>query len=139
MGSYRVDKMASTVRNIVSDCIANKLSDPRICPMTSVTRVEMTGDLQIARVFVSVMGTEAQARTTMAALTHARGRIQRAVAQGVRARFCPEVRIELDETLKKAAETLQIIKESLGDEASDDTDGSPEIGEHQHPTDGATA
>lgn len=130
--------MASIVRNIVSDCILNRLSDPRISTLTSVTRVEISGDMQIARVFVSVMGTEAQVRTTMAGLKHARGRIQRAVAQNLRARFCPELRIELDESLKKAAETIQLINETVGDEHLNEPDELG-AGDRLDPLDGATA
>ena len=81
MGSHRVDKIASTIREIVSDTIAHKLSDPRISPWTSVTRVEVAGDLQVAKVYVSVMGDQNSARTTMAGLNHAAGRIQRELAR----------------------------------------------------------
>ena len=56
MRSYRVDKMCSFIRSLVSEVIANKLNDPRISPFASVTRVEMSADLQVAKVYVSVMG-----------------------------------------------------------------------------------
>ncbi len=107
--------------------------------MTSVTRVEITGDLQIARIFVSVMGTDAQVRTTMAGLKNARGRIQRAVAQNLQTRVCPELRIELDESFKKAAEIIQIINESVRD-LDPKVEGDEEIvDETPDLPDGATA
>ena len=114
MSSYRVQKMASSIRSIVSDVILNGLNDPRISSLTSVTRVEVSGDLQVAKVYVSVLGAEGDGRRTFAALQHARGRIQRTLARRLRARFCPEVRLYLDESLKRAAETIEIINRTMG-------------------------
>ncbi len=113
MKSFRPDKMASLIRLIVSDMIANKLQDPRISTFASVTRVEVSGDLQIAKVFVSVMGSEADDRRTMTALNHARGHIQKAVAKGVSTRVCPQISFHSDASIKKAAEIIRIIDESV--------------------------
>jgi ribosome-binding factor A len=140
MRSFRVDKMGSTIRDIVSDAIANRLNDPRISPLTSITRVEVSGDLQIAKVFVSVLGRDSQARTTMAGLTHAVGHVQRLVAEQLCVRRCPEIRFVLDASLKKAAETIRVIDASVEeDPVRDDqaaTEGEPEGGS---PADGAPA
>ncbi len=126
MAGFRIDKMASIIREIVSDAIANKLSDPRISPFASVTRVEMSGDMQIANVFISVLGEAAVGRTTMAGLEKASGRIQRLVARELSVRRCPEVRLLLDESLKKAEQAMRIIdaalREDLGDQIGDETD-----------------
>lgn len=105
--------MASAVRDIVSDAIRNRVNDPRISTMTSVTRVEMSGDLLIAKVFVSVMGSETERRRSLAGLQHAKGHIQRIVAHELNVRHCPEIRLELDEMLRKTAETLKIIEETM--------------------------
>lgn len=137
MRHHRTEKMASTVRMIVADAIRNKLSDPRIQPLTSVTRVELSADLQIANIYVSVLGTEAEARCTMAGLQNATGHIQRIVARKLTTRFCPQIRFQLDESLKRAAETIRIIDESVAvdtphspagdnDHAEPRTDGAPE-------------
>lgn len=120
MRHHRLEKMASTVRAIVGEAIRDKLSDPRIQPLTSVTRVELSGDLQFAKVYISVMGEGAVARRTMAGLANAAGHIQRILAQRLTTRFCPQIRFELDESIKRAAETVRIIDESappIGDEA----------------------
>lgn len=126
MSSHRLAKMASTVRAIAGDAILNRLNDPRISPMTSVTRVEMSGDLQIAKIYISVLGSESERRRTMRGLEHAVGHIQRIVAKRLTTRHCPEIRFELDDSLRRAAETMQVIKESLGEcggTGADDADG----------------
>ncbi len=130
MKSFRIDKIASAVRNVIGDAILNKLNDPRISPLTSVTRVEMTPDLQIARVFISVMGTDSEVSRTFAGLQHARGHLQRHIARDLNLRHCPELRLELDESIKIAAHMSDLIDASLADpertEPTDDNDGAME-------------
>ena len=55
MTSRRTARVASVVREVVSNCVLFELRDPRIANVT-VTRVEVSGDLQHAKVYVSVMG-----------------------------------------------------------------------------------
>lgn len=56
MKSYRPERVANVIREVVSDAISTRLNDPRIEPMSSVTRVEVSPDLEHAKVWVSVLG-----------------------------------------------------------------------------------
>ncbi|GJQ26260.1 MAG: hypothetical protein HBSAPP02_12920 [Phycisphaerae bacterium] len=137
--SHRIGRVAHVIRDVVSDCIANRLSDPRIQRFTSVTRVELSPDLRIASVHVSVMGTAAEARTTMQGLESARGLVQTRLAKQLDMRQCPLIRFILDEGLKKAADLIRQIDETMaqdaaarrmsggGDEEPDDLDFPDEI------------
>jgi len=119
--------MASNVRSIVSDVIHNELNDPRVSPLTSVTRVQMSGDLQIAKVFVSVLGSDAECRRTFAGLEHAIGHIQRVLARRLQVRHCPQIRLRIDESLKRSADTITIIDKLASEQeaplATDHDDG----------------
>lgn len=113
---------------IAGDAILNRLNDPRISPMTSVTRVEMSGDLQIAKIYISVLGTDAEKRCTMRGLEHAVGHIQRILAKRLTTRHCPEIRFEIDDSLKRVAETMEMIERAVGesdgpDACDDEVDG----------------
>lgn len=112
MRSHRKEKVASVIRDIVSDAIAHRLHDPRIAPMTTVTRVAVTGDLLISKVYLSVHGGEAAERKTIAAIRHATGYIQRIVARELSIRHCPELRFEIDEAAKGTRRTLQLLEEN---------------------------
>lgn len=112
MKPYRREKLGSSIQEVVSETILHRLHDPRISPFTTVTRVELTGDLLIGKVFISVMGTEAEERRTMEAILHAAGHIQRIVAAEVQMRLCPHLRFELDESVKFARHTLALIEEN---------------------------
>ena len=47
------------IRSIVADAIQNRLNDPRILPLTSITRVAVSDDFSLARIYVSVMAPDA--------------------------------------------------------------------------------
>lgn len=95
----------------MSQAIATKLSDPRISPFTSITRVEVSGDLMYATVYVSVMGTDADERKTMAGLENARGFLQALLAKTLTTRHCPQLRLVADKGIKKQMETLELIEQ----------------------------
>ena len=113
--SHKIGRIAHIVRDVVSDAIANRLSDPRIHRFTSITRVELSPDLKTAHVHVSVMGTEAEGLTTMRGLESARGAIQTRLARSLDLRQCPMLRFHLDVGLKKAAEIIRQIDEAMAD------------------------
>ena len=119
--------MARVVREVVAEMIAHQLNDPRINAMTTVTRVEMSPDLLVARVFLSVRGDETVERRIIAAVRHASGFIQRRVARELTVRTCPELRFDLDERIKGAARTLRLIEENrIRDPADSLPDGDVE-------------
>ena len=115
MKSYRPQRVSNVVREVVSDAIANKLNDPRIAPFSSVTRVEVSRHLEYARVYVSVMGPPEVQRRTMKGLESALGVVQRLVAGELRIRQCPRLSFHLDESIKRAAETIKIINETMAE------------------------
>jgi len=106
--------MARVIKEAVSDAIANRLSDPRIEGLVSVTRVETTPDLRNAEIYISIFGRdEASQKKTFAAIEHARSRIQSLLAVKLQARFCPILRFQMDEKFKKTLETMNIIDEAV--------------------------
>lgn len=139
MKSFRPERVAHVIREVVSTAISSKLNDPRIAPMSSVTRVEMSPDLEHAKVWVSVLGDAAAGRKTIAGLKAAAGYVQRLVGAALSLRTTPHLTFHLDESLKKAAETIRIIDESMAeirqkdaaapDAQDDSTDEQPGGGE----------
>jgi ribosome-binding factor A len=122
--SHRMGRLANIIRDVVSDAIANRVWDPRVSRFTSVTRVELSPDMRIANVFVSVMGTDAEATRTMQGLQSARGMVQTRVAQRLDIRICPSLRFHLDVGIKAAIETFRQLQEVVGGQPEDR--GGPE-------------
>ncbi len=127
MKSHRPERVATVVRAVVSDAIATKLSDPRIAPLSSVTRVEVSGDLEHARVYISVMGEDAAQRRTLAGLRSAAGLVQRMVAKELSTRHCPHITFHLDASIKRAIATNRLIDEAMAEYRT----AEPESGEEE--------
>jgi ribosome-binding factor A len=121
--SRRTEKVASTIRQVLSQAIASKLSDPRISPLASITRVEVSGDLMHATVYVSVMGGDAAERRMMAGLQRARGYLQSLLAKTLTTRHCPQLRFTVDKGLKKQMETLELLDQISAELRESDVEG----------------
>jgi len=136
--SYRMQRVAGAVREVVSDAIANRLWDPRIHRLTTVTRVELSADLQIAKVYFSVIGTEREANLSLQGLQRARGVVQNMLAKRLEMRQCPELRFFLDAGMRQARETLRRLGEIRGaEEGGASADGAGIADETDVGVDGA--
>lgn len=111
MPTRRQEKIARIVRESVSDSIANHLSDPRIeDAFVSVTKVDVSADLRVANVYLSVFGCDEKAQTLVFnAIAHAKKRIQMLLAGKIQSRFCPVLNLHKDDKFKKTLETLKLI------------------------------
>ncbi|MSR31782.1 MAG: 30S ribosome-binding factor RbfA [Gemmataceae bacterium] len=112
MKTHRVARVAKVIREVASETILFKLRDPRI-HMTTVLRAEVSGDLQHAKVYVSVMGTEAEEKETLRALNHASGVVQAGLADRMKTRFLPVITFYIDRGVKKSLEVSRLIQEAL--------------------------
>jgi ribosome-binding factor A len=113
MKTHRLARVAEAIREVASETILYELRDPRV-KMVTVTRAEVSGDLQHAKIYVSIMGTEAEQRLTLRGLRHASGFIQSKLAQRLQTRFTPVVQFVLDQGVKRSIEMTRLINEALG-------------------------
>jgi ribosome-binding factor A len=126
MATRRQEKVASVVKEVVSEAIAHHLNDPRIEGFVSVTRVEMGTDLRNADVYLSVFGeNEKVQKKTFHAIEHAQPRIQAMVAGRFQSKFCPVLHFHMDEKFKKTLDIMRLIdraaKEYKDKDESDDS------------------
>jgi len=98
------------MRREVAEILQQKLRDPRVSAMVSVTDVEVTHDLSYARVFVSVMGGPAEQAATLDALAHAAGFVRHELGPRLGLREVPEVRFVHDESLERGARVEELLK-----------------------------
>ena len=104
----RQERLAGEIRDEVAQMLVRELRDPRI-GFATVTRVELSPDLQHARVLISVRGEAEAQQKTLEGLTSARGYIRREISQRLRLRRAPELVFVLD----GGAEASQKIEELL--------------------------
>ncbi len=112
MKTHRLARVAEVVREVAAETILFELQDPRIKGVT-VTRTEVAADLQHAKVYVSLMGTQKEQDLCMHGLRHSAGFIQFKLASRLKTRFTPVIRFVLDEGVKKSIEVTRLINEAL--------------------------
>jgi len=146
MKTHRLARVAEAIREVAAETILFELRDPRVKRVT-VTRAEVSGDLQHAKIYVSIMGTEKEQLLTLHGLRHATGFIQSKLAKRLQTRFTPLVSIVLDEGVKKSIEMTRLINEALGrkpgeggpDEEEEAPDEREDRSDEQRPSDGPAA
>ncbi len=128
MSKNRPVRVGDEMRRLLADLIRNEVKDPRIPMLTSVTDVEMTGDLSQATVYVSVMGTEEEQEACLQALKGASGFLRREVGQKMRIRVSPELHFKLDKSITDGIKMSRLIDEAMGrtPKAETDADSSEE-------------
>ena len=122
----RPEKVAHLMRREVADILQQKLRDPRVSAMVSVTDVEVTQDLSFARVFVSIMGNAGEREATMQALAHAAGFVRRELGPRLGLREVPEVRFVHDESLERGARVEELLKRIHEGKPPEDEEGDEE-------------
>jgi len=106
----RHDKITEAIRKEISMILHRELKDPRLGFVT-ITRVELTQDLRIAKVFFSVLGKEEDYKKTKEALDSALGFIRRLIAQRINLRFTPEVVFKEDKSSEYSVRIQEILNE----------------------------
>ncbi|MFC4409173.1 30S ribosome-binding factor RbfA [Chungangia koreensis] len=96
--TMRSNRVGEQMKKELGDIISLKLKDPRIGFVT-VTDVEVTGDLQQATVYISVLGDETQRENTLKGLAKAKGFIRSEIGSRIRLRKTPDLVFEFDESI----------------------------------------
>jgi len=105
--SQRTERVQRLAREVLGEEIQN-LKDPRL-GFTTVTAVRISPDLRHARVFVSVLGSDEERVSTMAALKSATPVLRTQLGQQVRMRYTPELVFELDTGADEAQRLEEIL------------------------------
>lgn len=105
----RPDRVAAAIREEVATFLAEGAKDPRIRGLITVTGVDVTRDLRHANVYVSIMGSDEERKSTEEGLeslaTHLRSRVGRAL----RLRLAPEIDFKVDASIANAARIESLL------------------------------
>jgi ribosome-binding factor A len=108
--SQRTDRLDSQIRQELMDLLQREMKDPRL-GFATITRVETARDLGHARVWVSVLGTDAERERTMSALRVATPWLRRKLGERLSLRHVPELSVREDDSIASGDRVLQIIRE----------------------------
>ena len=128
MSSRRVLKAAQAIREVVSMAIITDIKDPRVKDVT-VTFVEVSGDMRMAKVHVSVMGDETKQNLCLKGLQSSVGYLQKKVGNRIDTRYTPRLQFQLDKGLQNAMSVTRILEEVLpAEKAEEEADASSSDG-----------
>ncbi len=113
--SRRTLRIGELIRDILAEAISNRLSDPRIERLTSITRVEVVPDLSLARVYLSIFASAARRRSGLAAIRRAAGKLRAILAGELSIRKVPQLDFRLDDSLQKTFETVMAVERAAAE------------------------
>lgn len=108
--AVRRERVAALIRDVVSEMFLRRIKDPRI-GFVSVVNVEVTRDLSLAKVFISVLGDDEDRERTMEGLKSAQGLIRSEVARELGVRYAPEIHFFLDQGIEHSIKVSQLLEE----------------------------
>ena len=129
--SRRRERFASALKIVVANLLQTELNDPRIRGLITVTRVSVSPDLRLAKVYVSILGDDGVQTSSLKGLRHAAGHLQSLLKKHLEFRVCPVLDFRLDEELKESLQTMALLdkvsaelaeKDSRTEAAAEDAD-----------------
>ena len=108
----RVERVASLIRREVSELLSSSIRDARVHQgMVSVTNVDVAGDLQHCKIFVSVYGSEEERRQALEGLKAATPYVKGELGRRLKLRRTPEVVFQDDRSLERGSAVLGLLSE----------------------------
>lgn len=110
MSKVRVHRVGEQMKKELGDIFQRELKDPRVGFVT-VTAVEMSGDLQQAKVYLTVFGTEEQKEDSLKAIAKASGFIRSELGKRIRLRHTPELVFKIDESIEYGSKIEKMLSD----------------------------
>ena len=118
MSSNKIARINDDIQRVISAKL-REIKDPRVQQgMISVTRVETTGDLRYAKVWLSVLGLKDE-KEFRKGLKSASGWLRRELGNSLQLRYTPELVFELDHSIEYGAHINQVLQELHTEDGED--------------------
>ena len=106
---HRIERLNHLIRQEISELLQRQVKDPRLGNFIAVTDVITSPDLKTARIYISHLGTEADKKATMSAITSASGYFRKELANNLRLRRVPELSFYWDDSIERGAHIEELI------------------------------
>lgn len=105
----RTDRLNSLLKEVITEVITKDVRNPLVAELTTVARVDISKDLRHAKVFVSVIGSDIERKSTVEALQTAAGFIAVKSSKKVVMRHFPELIFRLDDSVDKHIRIQELL------------------------------
>jgi ribosome-binding factor A len=112
VAGHRHERIAEEIHHEISAMVAGELKDPRIIGLVTVTEVRVSPDLKLARIFVSVLGSEEEHASTLKGLAAAAGFVRRELGVRLQMRRSPELLFIDDRSEEYKQRIDELLRES---------------------------
>ena len=111
--SRRAERVGDLIREEMADLLRKEIDDPRLKTgaLVSITEVEVSDDLRHAKVFVTVLGSDQEAKDAFAALHRAEPFLRRELGPRLRLRYLPEIHFHMDESIKTGVRVDELLQQ----------------------------
>lgn len=115
--TQRTERLAELIKREIGDLILRGIKDSRLKnKLTSITHVELSNDLQHAKVFVSVYGNDNEQQKAIDGLKSASGFIRSEIGKRIRMRFTPQLLFQLDNSIKQGMKVIELMNKIKSEE-----------------------
>ncbi|MBR2447515.1 MAG: 30S ribosome-binding factor RbfA [Clostridia bacterium] len=121
MAGFRINRITSDVKITLSELL-RELKDPRISKLLSIVKVDVSGDLSYATVYVSAIEGYEATVNSVKALKNASGFLRRELGAALSLRKVPELRFVADDSIEYSANISKII-DSFKEENDNENEG----------------
>ena len=105
----RSDRVSGLIQQVLSEILKKDIGDPRL-KMATITEVEVSRDLRLARIYFTTPGDKQKRDAAIKGFNSARGFIKRALAQEIDLKYMPDIKFFYDESLEYGAHIDELIK-----------------------------
>lgn len=105
----RADRVSGLIQKVLSEVICRQIKDPRL-EMTTITRVKMSPDLKLARIYYTIGGDEKKKEEAAEGFGHATGFVKRILARELGLRYMPELRFYYDDSFDYSTHIDKLLK-----------------------------
>ncbi len=118
--SNRLTRINEEVLRVLAEKIRGEVKDPRISRMTSVTEVSVAPDLKTCKVYISVLGDDAELENTLKGLKSAEGFLRSALAKEINLRITPTLTFVGDQSIAYGVNMSKLIDEVMAKDGSEE-------------------
>ncbi len=105
----RIDRVNELLRSEISHLLAREIKDPRVAGVISITEVIASSDLRSARVYVSVMGRDADRHLALDGIRSAAAFLRRELRDRVNLKHTPHLTFQLDDSIEEGDRVLRLM------------------------------
>ena len=109
MAGFKINRVTSDIKLALSD-ILREVKDPRVSKLLSIVKLDVTGDMSYATVYVSAIEGKEKTLESVKALKGAAGYVRRELGSRLKLRKVPELRFVADNSIENSAHISKIIE-----------------------------